>query len=116
MAYWTFMESQILNDQLISKYSNLIRKGLFVPALWPREEATANSRTVDFDFIVQRYNLIPDSSVMVTTADLKKYYNGTPLNWKQQPSRDVEYVAFQTVPIGSAHEKALKETQKIKTN
>ena len=115
LAYWTFMESQILNDQLISKYSNLIRKGLFVPGFMAREEATANSRTVDFDFIVQRYNLIPDSSVMVTTADLKKYYNEHPLNWKQQPSRDVEYVAFQTVPSAQDHEKALKETQKIKT-
>lgn len=114
--YWMFMEKQILNDQLSNKYANLIRKGLYVPGFMSRNEALANSKLVNFDFVVQRYTSIADSAVKITMADLKKYYNEHPKNWEQIPSRDIEYIAFNTYPSESDREAVLKDINKLRAD
>ncbi|MCG8582332.1 MAG: SurA N-terminal domain-containing protein [Bacteroidales bacterium] len=96
--YWLFLEKQIKKERLFSKYRDLIKKGMFVTTAQAEAEAKAKQNKVDFDFVVQRYSTVPDSTVAVSEGEVKDYYNAHKENYKQEATRDVVYVAFDVKP------------------
>ncbi|WP_430813574.1 peptidylprolyl isomerase [Carboxylicivirga sp. RSCT41] len=96
--YWLFLEKQIKKERLFAKYRDLIKKGMFVTTAQAEAEAKAKQNKVDFDFVVQRYSSVPDSTVSVSEGEVKDYYNAHKENYKQEATRDVVYVAFDVKP------------------
>ncbi len=97
-AYWLFVEREIVRERAMAKYNNLLRKGLYVTDLQAGRSWEENNKSVDFEFIVQRYNTVHDSLVNVADADIRRYYRQNRSNFRQTASRDLEYVAFDIVP------------------
>ncbi|MFW5721554.1 MAG: peptidylprolyl isomerase [Bacteroidota bacterium] len=97
-AYWLFVEDQMVQERKFSKYTNLIKKGLYVTQKEAEAELNKINKTVDFDFIAQSYSLIPDSLINIVNSDLKNYYNNHKNDYKQTASRSVEYVTFDVKP------------------
>jgi len=97
-AYWLFIEDQMLQERKFSKYTNLIKKGLYVTEKEAQAELNKINTIVDFDFIAQNFSQIPDSLVNVTEDDLKTYYKNHENNFKQTASRSIEYVTFDVKP------------------
>ena len=97
-ADWLFLERSILDDRYRQKYNELIGKGIFVPDFMAENENHEQNRTVDFDYIVQGYDIIADSLIVVTNNDLKAYYQKNINRWQQTASRDIEFVVFNVVP------------------
>lgn len=95
---WLYLESLIIRDRLFTKYNNLIRKGIAVTSLQANQSASNRSKKVDFNYIVNRYSSIIDSTITVTESDLKDYYKKHENNYEQQAARDVEYVVFPITP------------------
>ena len=93
-----FIEKNLLNDRYMEKYNGLVSKGIFVPDFMAENENLEINKTVDFDYIVQRYTTIPDSVVKVSSDELKAYYKKHKKQWEQTASRDIEYVVFPIVP------------------
>ncbi|UCG28914.1 MAG: SurA N-terminal domain-containing protein [Bacteroidales bacterium] len=100
-AYWLFLENEILQDREFSKYNNLIRQGLFVTGFEGELENLYSSRKVSFNYIVQRFNTIPDSAITLSEDDLEKYYREHRNDYKQTASRNIEYISFEVLPSAS---------------
>ncbi len=97
-AYWLFVEDQMVQERKFSKYTNLIKKGLYVTQKEAEAELNKINKTIDFNFIAQNFSLIPDSLVNIENSDLKNYYNNHKNDYKQTASRSVEYVTFDVKP------------------
>jgi len=95
---WARLEKSLLDDQYMKKYNTLIGKGIFVPDFMAENENRDINRRIDFDYIVQKYNTIPDSTINISKDDVKKYYQKHQKQWEQTATRDIEYVVFDIVP------------------
>jgi peptidyl-prolyl cis-trans isomerase D len=96
--YWTFVEQQIINERLFSKYSSLLENGMMVTNQWVESEANARNTKVDFNFVVARMTSIADDEVSVTDGEIETYYNNNEEEFKQDASRDIEYLTFDVEP------------------
>jgi len=103
---WVFYERVINKERLFSKYSSLIRKGLYVNKLEIERRQKDMNTTVDFIFIKKKYSEIPDSSITILESDIKKYYTDYKERYKQDESRDLKYVAFEVVPSPDDYKEA----------
>jgi len=111
--YWRVMEEQLINERLFNKYKTLIKKGMFVPSAWVNEEAEARNRMVDFDYVIARYSLVADSLVSVSNAEISKYYKDNQKLFKQEETRDVEYITFDIVPTEADQQATLDGITKM---
>jgi len=93
---------------------NLLKKGLYVTKKQAQAEMEASNYSVDFDYILKRYASIPDSAIEVSESELKKYYNDHLDDFKQETSRDIEYVTFDVVPSDEDRKNVKEWINKIK--
>ncbi len=112
--FWNFIEKQIIFQRINEKYTTLLKKGMYVTNTQAENEAKARSRKVDFDFIAKRYTSIPDSSVLIADADIEKYYKENLNDFKQDATRDIEYVTFAVTPSEEDKKMALEWITKAK--
>lgn len=105
---WLFIEQDIEKRRLFKKYSTLISKGLYVPTKFAEKQYTEEKATVDLEYVVDFYNNIPDSTIEVSDAELKEYYDKNSKYFEQEESCDIVYVSFDVVP-SEADKLAVKE-------
>jgi peptidyl-prolyl cis-trans isomerase D len=106
--YWLYLEDQIMKERIQSKYNTLIGKGLFVTTTEAQKSLQQKNKQVNFDYILLRYNSIPDSQAVATDKDLKRYYDSHKENYKQEKIRRIEYITFPVTPSKTDYEKAEK--------
>lgn len=111
--YWKVLEEQLINERLFTKYKNLVKKGMFIPSAWVKEESEARSNSVDFDYAFVRWFAISDSLVKVSDAEIKKYHKENQKNFKQEESRDIEYVTFEILPTEADKQLTLEAIEKM---
>lgn len=99
--YWLFLENQINDERLFTKYLNMVRKGLNATKFQAEQNYELNSKTIDFKYILKRYTYVADSTISISEEDVKSYYNEHKNNYKQTASRDIEYVSFDVNPSQS---------------
>ncbi len=97
-AYWLYVEREITRERKLAKYNNMIAKGLYITPLQAEFAWNANNKSVDFDFIVQRFDTVDDSLVSVSPADIRRYYRRNRDDFSQTASRDIEYISFDIAP------------------
>jgi peptidyl-prolyl cis-trans isomerase D len=114
--YWMFLEKQIKKERLFTKYRDLMKKGMYVTNAQANAEIEAKKAKVNFDFVVKRFASIPDSTVMVSESDIKAYYNKNIENYKQDASRDIEYISFEVKPSEEDKAMTLEWITKAKTD
>ncbi len=112
--FWNFIEKQIIFQRINEKYTSLLKKGMYVTKDQVEQETKARSHKVDFDFVAKRYTSIPDSSVLIADADIEKYYNENLNDFKQDATRDIEYVTFAVTPSAEDKKMALEWITKAK--
>ncbi len=97
-AYWLFVEDQMIQERMFAKYSYLISKGLYSTKTEAQNELNNINKKVDFEFVTQNINTIPDSLISIKNSDLKEYYDNHQNEFKQKASRNIEYITFDVVP------------------
>lgn len=113
--YWMYLEREMLKDRSFSKYSNLVRKGLYATSLQTDEAMKDRYNKVNFDYVVARLSDIADSLVSVSNSDIKDYYAKHKNDYKQDESRDVEYVLFPVQPSEADVQGAAQAIERYKT-
>ena len=96
--YWLFVEDQLIQERMFTKYSTLIKKGLFSTTSEANAEVKNSGKKVDISFIVNPYSQVSDSLIKVSTSDLKEYYENHKNEYKQTAARSIEYITFDVVP------------------
>jgi peptidyl-prolyl cis-trans isomerase D len=112
--YWTFVEDQLINERLFRKYSSLFEKGFYVTSQWVESETKARSNKVDFNFVAKRITSVPDDEVSVSESEIKTYYNENTGEFKQEASRDIEYLTFDVEPTEEDRENTRKRLLEMK--
>ncbi|MDD4143551.1 MAG: SurA N-terminal domain-containing protein [Prolixibacteraceae bacterium] len=106
--YWLFLEKQIEEERIQTKYNNLIGKGLFVTTHEVETSLQERDKKVSFDYIMLSHNSVADSQVVVTDKDLRDYYNKNKDNYNQEKVRTIEYITYNVTPSQQDFEDAEK--------
>lgn len=110
--FWGYLQGEVGDQSLLFKFKNLIDKAAYVTGYEAGQLAALESKTYSVDYLVSRYESIADSTVQVSDAELRKYYNDHKGMFKQEDLRDIEYVTFEALPSAedyAAAEKTVRE-------
>jgi peptidyl-prolyl cis-trans isomerase D len=97
-AYWLYIENQIKQDRLNTKYSSLVSKGLYITSDEAKESLEAKNKNANFQYVVLNYTTIPDAEASVSDSELKAYFDQHKEEFKQEKTRTIEYVTFDVNP------------------
>ncbi|NCB07741.1 MAG: peptidylprolyl isomerase [Bacteroidia bacterium] len=97
-SYWLYLEKQIVQDRIQSKYLNMIGKGLFVTKQEAQTSLDNRNKQINFDYISLPHSSVADSQVVVTEKDLRSYYDANNNDFKQERVRRIEYITFTVKP------------------
>ncbi len=97
-AYWLFLEKEIIQQRLQTKFMGLVAKAMYVTDVDAQNMLNNTANTVNIQYVMKPLSSVGDSAVKVASADIKKYYNAHKEQYKQTASRDVEYVALPIAP------------------
>lgn len=106
---WIDFERAIKEDQLNTKFNNLISKAYYLPTEFAKMADSRKESEVEVQYVAQLYSSIPDADVEVSDADYQKYYDEHLEDFKQTETRSVDYVVFNV--NASAED---RESQRIK--
>jgi len=98
VVYWNYIKNQVKLERLTRKYASLVQRSMFVTSLDAKRALASSANKYSIRFVAQNFFAIPDSSVKVSDADLKDYYNKHKKMFEQERGRDIEYVVFDVNP------------------
>ncbi len=108
---WIEFEKAVKEDQLNTKFNNLIAKAYYLPTEFAKMEDNRKTSETELQYVAQLYSSIPDGEVEPTDADYQKYYDEHKEDFKQSETRDIDYVVFNVKPTADD-----RQSQKIKFN
>ena len=112
--YWLFVENQIVEERSFTKYNNLVSKGIFTTSDEAKQSIEGKNKKVNIEFVGKPFTMISDSSVKVSETEVQKYYDTHKEKFKQEASRDFEYVLFPVVASKGDEDKVIKWINDIK--
>ncbi len=111
--YWNFLEDNIEKDQLFTKYMSLLEKSMYMSPVELNRAIANNNTTYNVDFVVKPVGFAIDSTITVSKQEVSAYYEKNKDNFKQQESRDLEYVVFEVVPSQADIDAAKEDFDKV---
>jgi peptidyl-prolyl cis-trans isomerase D len=112
-SQWDVFVEAIREDRYKTKYKNLISKAYYMPEQFVRMDFDEKKTNAKIRLVGYRYNLIDDSLVKVKDSDYERYYNDYKQNYKQEASRDIDYVVFDVKPSAKDRKAARDEAFKV---
>ena len=108
-TFWNYIQTSVSTQQYYAKYGALFTASAYLNALEKADLVAKNNATANVDYIAVSYPYQEDSTVVVSKADIKKFYKNHQNFYEQKANRDIEYVVFEVVPsaedIAAANEK-----------
>ncbi len=93
-AQWIEFEKSEKTNTLQTKYNKAVEKGLYVPKSLAKDLYVRNSTTVNAKVIAMEYSSVADSTIEVSDADFKKYYNENKEQFKAEKAASIQFVTF----------------------
>ena len=94
---WSFLEENVYRERLFSKYHSLIEKSEVLSDLEKSRMLAESNVTADVDFVFAPI-AYADTTVTVSSDEIRQYYNEHKMQFKQPANRDIEYVMWEVVP------------------
>ena len=96
--YWDYLQESAMTQQFYAKYMSLFTQSNITNPLMLTEKIAENNNTFDVEFVMVPYSYPKDTTIVVSDKEIKAYYDAHKKFYKQQASRDIEYVVFEVVP------------------
>ena len=96
--YWSFLEESVYRNQMYTKYGSLIENSDFLTELEKNRMIAESNVTADVDFVFSPLPFDADTTVTVTSDEIRRFYNERKEQFKQPANRDIEYVMWEVVP------------------
>ncbi len=96
--YWNYILESAKTQEYYSKYLSLFTQSDFTNPLMLSELVAGNNNTFDVEFVMVPFGYAQDTTVVVSDNEIKAYYNAHKKFYRQNASRDIEYVVFEVVP------------------
>ena len=97
-AYWSFLEEGVFRNQLYAKYASLLEKSDVLSDLEKSRLVADGNVTADVDFVFEPISFVTDSTVTVSSEEIRRFFNDHKEQFKQPANRDIEYVMWEVVP------------------
>ncbi len=108
--YWKFIEKQLRQNILGTKYQTLLSQCLFSNPVSAKMAFESQNQESNIQLATLPYSAIKDSDIEVKESDIKAKYDEQKEMFRQYvESRDIKYVDFQVLP-SSADRTALMKT------
>jgi peptidyl-prolyl cis-trans isomerase D len=112
------IENQLLEPQKIAsisqKYMALLNASAYYPT-WMQERDTKESKKMaTISYVAVPYNVISDSTIKVTDAEVDKYVAAHKDLFKQEAGRKISYVTFSQLPNAADSAAKLQEVAALK--
>lgn len=95
--FWNYLQDMILKNQYREKYNSLFTASDFINPLMLSRMVEENNVTSSVDFVMVPLGMA-DSTITVSDAEIKAYYNNHIRDYEQSASRDIQYVVFDVKP------------------
>jgi peptidyl-prolyl cis-trans isomerase D len=97
-TYWDYLQNSVNTQQFYAKYGSLFNQSNVQNPLMLKRAIEENNNTTNVDFVMVPLGFTTDTTIKVSSADIKKYYDAHKDMFKQNASRDIEYVVFEVKP------------------
>jgi len=91
---WLTIEKQLIENRMATKYSALLTQGIYTTSIEAKQLLKENSHKVDIQYVQLPFFAMPDSAFKPTTSELETYLDKHKEEFKQEKSRDIDYVVF----------------------
>ncbi|MEG0162470.1 MAG: peptidylprolyl isomerase, partial [Mucinivorans sp.] len=96
--FWDYLQSEVQAQAQILKYKTLIDKSIYVTGMESNLMASLESNTYGVQFVAENYSAIADSTIAVSEAELKTFYDKNKAMFDRQLSRSIDFVVFEALP------------------
>ena len=94
-----YLQDAVRSERFTEKYNTLFTAGSYVNSLEQQRAIEENNTTASVRFVMVPTMYTPmDSTVIISSAEIKKYYDAHKDNFKQKATRDIEYAVFEVTP------------------
>jgi len=97
-SFWSFLEESVYRNQMYAKYGSLIEKSDFQTELEKTRLVAESNVTADVDYVFVPAPFSNDSTIQVSSDEIRRYYTDHKEQYKQPANRDIEYVLWEVVP------------------
>lgn len=113
---WLDFEKALKDNRLETKFNNLVKASYFLPTALAQKYYENKNTKASADVIALRYATIPDSTVTVTDADNKAFYEENKYRYETDDRRDIEYVVFEIKPSLEDRQNALQHVEEMRAD
>ena len=96
--FWDYLQNTAMTQEFYAKYMSLFSQSNFTNPLMLAEQIADNNNTFNVEFVMVPFGYAKDTTIVVSDSEIKKYYESHKKFYKQNASRDIEYVVFEVVP------------------
>ena len=97
-TYWNYLQNMVHNQQFYAKYGALFTASGQDNALQLAQALQDGNTTADVDYLMVYYPMSEDSTVNVSSDEIRAYYKSHKDFFKQNANREIEYVVYEVVP------------------
>lgn len=114
-SMWDYIKGEMNNERISSKFLALVQGGINANALEIAHGIGAANEAYGGRYVSIPFSQVPDSLVKVTSAEIRRFYNENKAMFKQDASREIEYVVFDLSPSAVDYAEAAGQVDKIAT-
>lgn len=96
--FWNYLQQEVSDQAQMLKLSNIITKSAYTTSFEAKKIQELESKNYSVRFVASQYSKIADSTIKVTDAEIKDFYNKYPNAFKSEQNRSIEYVVFNATP------------------
>ena len=94
-----YLQNAVRSNRYNEKYVGLFNAASYVNSLESQNAVAENNTTANVSFVVAPNTYYPlDSTVVVSTSEIQKFYDAHKDNFRQKASRDIEYAVYEVTP------------------
>ncbi len=97
-AQWLQFEESLVQNTMGKKYAAIIKGACYTTKLEAKHQFRNTRNTLTANFVTVQYATIPDAGIKLTDEELKKELNDHKELYKQEASRDIEFVSLSIEP------------------
>ena len=112
-AYWTYLQNAVMTQQYYAKYGSLFTASALPNALSVKSEMDGNNFSANLRAVSVQLPVAMDSTISVSSSEIKKYYNSHKDQYKQVDNRDIVYALFEVEPSEADYEAARTSLEEV---
>ena len=96
-TFWHYLQNSVMVQKYYEKFGALFTNSAYMPQLFVEKAIADNNTSANVDYVMAPFDYA-DSTVKVSSAEIRAYYKAHKENYKQAAGRDIEYVVYEVVP------------------